>query len=163
LHPAIESGAGSAFLSAPGGAPSAQPDIRASLQASGERPAAGSGDVETADLPGECAAAEPALTAQGSDGRRGSGGGRRGSGSSLRSRQLAGSELTFGAMLPSDGRRRSGSQAEAALSRLPLVEDVAAEVQPLHPLLCSTCSRTSQPTQAERLSNMRVNSIFPSE
>ena len=128
---AAVNGAGDAQPSAPVGASSAVADVMGTSQASRERPGAGSGDFDMVGLPNDPAAVEPALTAQGSDGRRGSGGGRRGSGGSLGSRQLAGSELTFGAMLPSDGRKRSSSQADAALSRLPPVEDIAAEVWPL--------------------------------
>ena len=113
----------------------ASPEPPTIVQTSDGRPGSGSSGVGAGQAAGSARAPDISLTTQGSDGRRGSGGRRASGGSaSLGAGQTGGSELTFGAQL--SGRRSASSQGDAALSRLPPVEDVAAEARLLAVLAC---------------------------
>ncbi len=99
-------------------------------QASDGRVGTGSGSLVAGQAAGSARPPELIpLTTQSSDGRRGSVGRRASGGSAgLGAGQPGGSELTFGAML--SGKRSASSQGDAALFRLPPVEDdVAAEAR----------------------------------
>ena len=100
-------------------------------QASDWRAGTGSGSLGAGQAAGSARLPDPLLTTQSSDGRRGSVGRRASGGSaSMGAGPAGGSELTFGAML--SGKRSASSQGDAALSRLPPVEDdIAAEVRRL--------------------------------
>ena len=133
---------GHAVLSAPAAMSPPESELEAAALVPEDRPLPGSGGgLEETRQPGESAAVGPDSLTAGSDGRRGSGGGRRGSGSLGGARQTPGSEITFGALL-ADGRKRSSSQADGALSKLPPVGDIAAEVPllPPHPRQDMHCS-----------------------